>query len=155
MKLRKRPFFFLSFFLFTFRNCWNLFGVYQNGIFFPGESIFHAGNKSEKVTLPPLKNIPITPLLDPTRDYAPGPIRALKWAPGPHAVRLACVAGFEVLQFAQGLLNQWGIQPSLTHGHPPAKLRHCPVYMKVFEKKLCIPSYTISLITIISYLQIS
>ena len=29
------------------------------------------------------------------------------------------------LYFAQVLLNQWGTQPSLAHGHPRAKLRHC------------------------------
>ena len=27
--------------------------------------------------------------------------------------------------FAQALLNQWGTKPSLAHGHPQAKLRHC------------------------------
>ena len=49
---------------------------------------------------------------------------ALKLAPGPHATRLARVAHFDFLHFAQALLNQWGTQPSLAHGHPRTKLRH-------------------------------
>ena len=48
--------------LVTFWNHWNLFGVYQNGQFLPGKGIFHAGRKSRKVTLLPLKNIALTPL---------------------------------------------------------------------------------------------
>ena len=55
------------------------------------------------------------------------PTGALKRAPGPHAARLAC---FDFLHFAQALLNQWGTQPSLAHGHPRAKLRHCPPEVK-------------------------
>ena len=55
------------------------------------------------------------------------PTGALKRAPGPHAARLARIARFDFLHFpqkAQALLNQWGTQPSLAHGHPRAKLRH-------------------------------
>ena len=55
-------FFFFFFLLFTFQNHWNLFRVYQNGKFLPGKIIFHAGSKSGKVTLPPMKNIHLTPL---------------------------------------------------------------------------------------------
>ena len=35
---------------------------YQNGNFLPGKSRLHPGKKSEKVTLPPLINIPVMPL---------------------------------------------------------------------------------------------
>ena len=49
--------------LVTFWNHWNLFGVYQNGLFSLGKIIFHAGKKSGKLTLPPLKNVPLTPLI--------------------------------------------------------------------------------------------
>ena len=52
------------------------------------------------------------------------PTGALQRAPGPHAARLARVARFDFLQFAQALCNQWSTQPSLAHGHPRAKLRH-------------------------------
>ena len=56
-------FFFFFFLLFTFQNHWNLFRVYQNGKFLQGQSIyFTLGKKSGKVTLLPLKNIPLTPL---------------------------------------------------------------------------------------------
>ena len=34
----------------------------KNGQFVPGKVIFHAGKKSGKLTLPPLKDIPLTPL---------------------------------------------------------------------------------------------
>ena len=62
--LKKKRFFFLL--LFTFQNH-HLFWVYQNGNFprgiFYREKAFHAGRKkSGKMTLPPLKNIPLTPL---------------------------------------------------------------------------------------------
>ena len=57
-KMRKRPFFFL----FTFQNHWNLFCVFLNGNFLTGKSISRRGKKSGKMTLPPLKNIPLTPL---------------------------------------------------------------------------------------------
>ena len=50
-------------FLYTFWNHWNLFRVYQNGKFLPGKSIFHTRKKSGIVTLPPLKDIPLTPLV--------------------------------------------------------------------------------------------
>ena len=55
-------FFFLFAFHFFFQNHWNLFQVYQNGNFLPGKSISHRGKKSGKMTLPPLKNIALTPL---------------------------------------------------------------------------------------------
>ena len=48
--------------LVTFWNHWNLFGVYQNGQFLTGKIIFHARKKSGKLTVSPLKNIPLTPL---------------------------------------------------------------------------------------------
>ena len=44
-----------SFFFKTFENDGNLFWVYQNGNFLPGK-------KSGKMTLPPQKNMPVTPL---------------------------------------------------------------------------------------------
>ena len=51
---------------------------------------------------------------------------------GLHATRLPHVVCFKFLQFAQALLNEWGplfhhwgTQPSLAHGHPQAKIRHC------------------------------
>ena len=53
---------FFFFFLVTFWNHWNLFGVYQNGQFLPGNSYFMPGKKSGKLTLSPLKNIPLTSL---------------------------------------------------------------------------------------------
>ena len=49
-------------FFFTFKKHWNFFWVYQNGNFLPGKSILHWEKKSGKMTLPPLKNIPLTPL---------------------------------------------------------------------------------------------
>ena len=57
-------FFFLFFFflLFTFEKDGNLFGVYQNGNFLPGTKHFTPGKKSGKMTLPPQKNMPVTPL---------------------------------------------------------------------------------------------
>ena len=63
-------FFFLFFFLlFNFQNHWNLFWVYQNGNFLPGRKTFTPGKKSGKMTLPPLKNIPLTPLHAPKRKF--------------------------------------------------------------------------------------
>ena len=52
---------FLSF-LFTFQNDLNLFLVYRNGNFYQ-ETAFHAGKKSGKMTFPPQKNFPLTPLI--------------------------------------------------------------------------------------------
>ena len=46
---------------FTFLKHWNLFGSTKG--FLSGKIIFRAGKKSGKLTLPPLKNIPLTPLL--------------------------------------------------------------------------------------------
>ena len=48
--------------LFTFENDGNLFCVYQNGNFLPGKSISRREKNQEK-TLPPQKNMPVTPLL--------------------------------------------------------------------------------------------
>ena len=53
-----------SSFCLSLLNHWNLFGVYQNGQFLPEKGIFHAVKKSGKVTLPPLKNIPLMLLSD-------------------------------------------------------------------------------------------
>ena len=39
-----------------------MFWVYQNGNFLPGKSISPPGKKSGKMTLPPQKNMPVTPL---------------------------------------------------------------------------------------------
>ena len=58
-----RTFFF--FLLFTFENDENLFWVYQNGNFLPGKSISRREKKSGKMTLPPQKNMPVTPLPPP------------------------------------------------------------------------------------------
>ena len=58
----ERTFFFL---LFTFQNDKNLkicFRATKMGIFYR-EKAFHAGKKSGKMTLPPQKNFPVTPLL--------------------------------------------------------------------------------------------
>ena len=55
-------FFFFFFLLFTFENNRNLFWVYQNGNFLAGKSISHREKKSEKMTLPPQKNMPVMPL---------------------------------------------------------------------------------------------
>ena len=54
---------FFFFFLFTFENYRNLFWIYQNGNFLPGKKHFTPGKKSGKMTLPPQKNMPVTPLL--------------------------------------------------------------------------------------------
>ena len=69
-------FFFLSFFfcfsLFrTTESCFRstkmgifyLFWVYQNGNFLSGKSISRQEKNQEKMTLPPLRNIPVTPLI--------------------------------------------------------------------------------------------
>ena len=62
-KKRWGPFFFFFFFLlFTFENDENLFWVYQNGNFLPGKNISGREKKSGKMTLPPQKNMPVTPL---------------------------------------------------------------------------------------------
>ena len=71
-KMRRGDFFFLFFFLLcTFqKDEKNLFLVYQNENFLPGkqEKAFHARKKkkkkkkSGKMTLPPQKKIPVTPL---------------------------------------------------------------------------------------------
>ena len=59
MKMSRRFFFSFHFFETTDFVCVCVcVCVYQNGNFLPGKSIFHVG----KVTLPPLKNIPLTPL---------------------------------------------------------------------------------------------
>ena len=55
-------FFFFFFLLFTFQNHSNLFWVYQNGNFLPGKRLFKPGKKSRKMTLPPPKIFPVTPL---------------------------------------------------------------------------------------------
>ena len=52
LQMRSGLFFF---FFFLFQNHWNL-------CFFTGKSISCRGKKSGKMTLPPLKNIPLTPL---------------------------------------------------------------------------------------------
>ena len=49
------------FFSFHFSKPLKLFWVYQNGNFLPGESISRR-EKSGKMTLPPLKNVPLTSL---------------------------------------------------------------------------------------------
>ena len=59
---RGEDFFFSSFLLFTFENDENLFWVYQNGNFLPGIKHFSPGKKSGKMTLPPQKNMSVTPL---------------------------------------------------------------------------------------------
>ena len=66
-KMSRGLFFF--FFLVTFWKHWNLFRVYQNGQILPGKIIFHAGKnhisrweKTGKLPLPPLKDIPVMPL---------------------------------------------------------------------------------------------
>ena len=59
------PLFFLSFLLFTFENHWKLFWVYQNCNFLLGKNISRQEKKNQnsgKITLPPLKNIPLMPL---------------------------------------------------------------------------------------------
>ena len=45
------------------QSCNNLFWVYQNGNFLPGKKASRRVKKSEKITLPPQKNVPVTPLL--------------------------------------------------------------------------------------------
>ena len=56
-------FFFFFFLLFTFENDGNLFCT-QTGIFYR-EKAFHVGKKKKtgKITLPPQKNMPVTPLV--------------------------------------------------------------------------------------------
>ena len=57
---------FFSLFFFTFQNHSNLFWVYQNAKFSTGKkhfTIFTPGKKSGKITLPPQKNFPVTPLI--------------------------------------------------------------------------------------------
>ena len=55
--------------LVTFRNYWNLFGLYMTkmGKFYQEKAYFTPGKISGKATLPPLENIPLTPLK--TCDY--------------------------------------------------------------------------------------
>ena len=60
-KKRWGPFFF--FLLFTFENDGNLFWVYQNGNFFTRKKHFMPGKIPGKMTLPPQKNMPVTPLI--------------------------------------------------------------------------------------------
>ena len=45
--------------------------------------------------------------------------------PTPQGSRALRASIFCTCHFAQALFNQWGTQPSLAHGHPRAKLRHC------------------------------
>ena len=52
-------FIYLFIFFCHFWNHWNLFGVYQNGRFLLGKSIFYTGKNQEKWLCPPLKNIPL------------------------------------------------------------------------------------------------
>ena len=56
------------FFFFSLLKPLNFFWVYQNGNFLPGKSILHCKKKKKtgKMTLPPLKNIPLTPLWEGT-----------------------------------------------------------------------------------------
>ena len=76
--------------------------------------------KKKKKELPGLRP------LNPYQGFCPlTPTGALKLAPGPLTLRLAHVARRgDFLLFEQALLNQWGTQPSLAHGHPQPKLRH-------------------------------
>ena len=53
---------FFFFLLFPFENDKNLFWVYQNGNFLPGENILRREKKSGKMTLLRQKNMPVTPL---------------------------------------------------------------------------------------------
>ena len=56
--------FFFFFLLFTFENDRNLFWVYQKWEFSTGKEHFTPGKKkSGKMTLPPQKNMPVTPLV--------------------------------------------------------------------------------------------
>ena len=61
--MRRVPFFFFFFFFgFTlFKTTEICFGSTKMGIFYR-EKHFTPGKNSEKMTLPPLKNIPLTPL---------------------------------------------------------------------------------------------
>ena len=56
-------FIYLFFLLVTFWNNLNLFWVYQNGNFLTEKTFILAGKKLEKMNLPPLKNIPLPPLI--------------------------------------------------------------------------------------------
>ena len=60
VKRDEDPFFFFCFC--TFENDRNLFRVYQNGNFLPGKMHFTLGKISGKMTLPPQKNMSVTPL---------------------------------------------------------------------------------------------
>ena len=51
-----------SFCFSLFKKNWNLFCVYQNGNFLKKRKHFTLGKNSGKMTLPPLKNIPLRPL---------------------------------------------------------------------------------------------
>ena len=53
---------FFFFLLFTFENNRNLFWVYENGNFSTGKKHFTPAKKSGNMTLPPQKNMPVTPL---------------------------------------------------------------------------------------------
>ena len=57
---KRKDLFFLSFLFQTTEIC--LFWVNQSGNFLRGKKHFMLGKKSGKMTLPPLKNIPLTPL---------------------------------------------------------------------------------------------
>ena len=61
-KIRRGPLFFFFFFFFSlFKTTEICFGSTRMGIFYQEKS-FHAGKKSGNMTLPPMKNIPLTPL---------------------------------------------------------------------------------------------
>ena len=53
----------------------NLFWVYQNGNFLLGKEHFTPGKKSGKMTLPPQKNFPVTPLAQ-WSSPCPSPLKA-------------------------------------------------------------------------------
>ena len=59
--LKMRTFFFFFFLLFTFQTTKICFGATKMEILYQ-EKAFHAGKKSGKMTLPPQKNFPVTPL---------------------------------------------------------------------------------------------
>ena len=66
--MRRGPFFFFFFFFFFHFSkplkfvLGPRFWVYQNGNFVPGKRMLRREKKSGKITLPPLKNIPLTSL---------------------------------------------------------------------------------------------
>ena len=106
----ERTFFFFFFSLFTFKNHWNLFWVYQNGNFLAGRSISRRGKNQEKWLCPLWKVFLLRPCPNASFLYSAPVLRTLSfrlwncWLAPDHT----CLIGSSLLSILeQCSLSRW------------------------------------------------